>query len=298
VSATGRKVKLRVVDPESMSGRGTVRTASLMEEKGTGRAGIQSVEIALRVLEALISLDGPAMLGAIATKAEVAPNQLHRYLVTFVRSGLAVQIDSGAYDLGPKLRRYGIAAIQRMDPYQIVADRVRALRDDTDLTVFLAVWTDGRATILRWDAGSHHISISFRLGSTLPLTHSATGRLFAALLPSSMTAHAIEGESGKAGDLEKQLDTIRKEQLSWSSSEILPGVDAYAVPVHDHQGDVFAAMTMLIPRPHIGEPQRFVALLRDAAESTSRALGYEANDEPPVRPIVRKRRAASGPSVG
>jgi DNA-binding IclR family transcriptional regulator len=241
------------------------------------RSGIQSVDTALRVLEALIALGRPAMLGAIATEAAIAPNQLHRYLVTFVRSGLAVQLDSGAYDLGPTLRRYGIAAIQRMDPYEIVSERVRALRDETDLTVFLAVWADARATILRWDAGSHHVPITFRLGSTLPLTHSATGRLFLALLPVSMTAHAVRDESPDLRDLAGQLETIRAQQLSWSSSEILPGVDAYAVPVRDHQGDVFAAMTMLIPRPQVSEPETYVALLREAAAATSQALGYTPN---------------------
>jgi DNA-binding IclR family transcriptional regulator len=252
-------------------------TGAALALRGDGRAGIQSVEVALRVLEALISLGGPAMLGAIATEAAIAPNQLHRYLVTFVRSGLAVQLDSGAYDLGPTLRRYGIAAIQRMDPYEIVAERVRALRDETDLTVFLAVWADGRATILRWDAGSHHIPITFRLGSTLPLTRSATGRLFLALLPSSMTARALDGEDDRRADLATQLETIRAQQRSWSSSEILPGVDAHAVPVRDHQGDVFAAMTMLIPRPHVPDPDTYVALLREAAASTSRALGYQSD---------------------
>jgi DNA-binding IclR family transcriptional regulator len=195
-------------------------------------------------------------------------------LVTFVRSGLAVQLESGAYDLGPTLRRYGIAAIQRMDPYEIVSDRVRALRDETDLTVFLAVWADARATILRWDAGSHHVPITFRLGSTLPLTRSATGRLFLALLPPSMTMHAMRAESVDACDLTEQLETIRAQQMSWSSSEILPGVDAFAVPVRDHQGDVFAAMTMLIPRPQVSDPETYVALLRAVAASTSQALGH------------------------
>jgi DNA-binding IclR family transcriptional regulator len=244
--------------------------------RGDARAGIQSVEVALRVLEALISLGGPAMLGAIANEAAIAPNQLHRYLVTFVRSGLAVQLDSGAYDLGPTLRRYGIAAIQRVDPYEIVSERVRALRDETDLTVFLAVWADERATILRWDAGSHHVPITFRLGSTLPLTRSATGRMFLALLPPSMTARALENESDQPTELAAQLASIRAQQRSSSSSEILPGVDAHAVPVRDHQGDVFAAMTMLIPRPHVADPNAYVARLHEAAAATSHALGYVA----------------------
>jgi DNA-binding IclR family transcriptional regulator len=239
----------------------------------TERAGIQSVEVALRVLEALISLRGPAMLGTIATEAELAPNQLHRYLVTFVRRGLAVQLASGAYDIGPTLRRYGIVAIQRMDPYEIVAERVRALRDETDLTVFLAVWADGRATILRWDAGSHHIPITFRLGSTLPLAQSATGRLFLALLPPVMTARARADDAPEDRELATRLTAIRAEQLSWSSDEILPGVDAYSVPIRDHGGDVFAAMTMLIPRPHVADPSAFVARLRETAAGASRALG-------------------------
>jgi DNA-binding IclR family transcriptional regulator len=238
----------------------------------TTRAGIQSVDLALRILEALIALGRPAPLGAIAAEAGIASSQLHRYLVSFVRSGLAVQLDSGSYDLGPTLYRYGIAAIQRMPPYEIVAERVRALRDEIDVTVFLAVWADSRATILRWDAGSHHLPISFRLGSTLPLARSATGRLFVALLPPAMTARALAGES-PAADLSARLDEIRAADLSASSDEILPGVDAFSVPVRDYTGDLFAAMTMLIPRGHVADGASCVERLRETARATSLLLG-------------------------
>ena len=241
--------------------------------KGVPRTGIQSVEVGLRALEALIALGGPAMLGAIAAEANIAPNQLHRYLVTFVRSGIAVQLDSGAYDVGPTLRRYGIAAIQRMDPYEIVSARVRALRDATGLTIFLAVWADSRATIVRWDAGSHQTPITFRLGSTLPLTQSATGRLFLALLPARMTARSLKREVADRAALEMQLDEIRREQLSWSSNEILPGIDAYSAPIRDHQNDVFAAMTLLVPRALSADTSTYAARLREETTAVSHALG-------------------------
>jgi DNA-binding IclR family transcriptional regulator len=251
-------------------------TLNFSTRDASAQAGIQSVEVALRVLEALINLGGPAVLSAIAAKADLAPSQLHRYLVTFVRSGLAIQLDSGAYDLGPTLRRYGIAAIQRMDPNSIVSDRVIALRNATNLTVFLTVWAEAGPTILRWEVGGHHVPITFRLGSTLPLVRSATGRLFLALLPTRITALAYADDpSPKTPALKKQLEAIRKQQLSSSTNELLPDLSVYAVPIYDHQGDLYGAMSLLVPISQAVETKRAVAMLSQAGRAASEALGHE-----------------------
>jgi DNA-binding IclR family transcriptional regulator len=196
-------------------------------------------------------------------------------MVTFVRSGIAVQLDSGEYDLGPTLRRYGIAALRRLDPFRIVSDRVATLRDQTNCTVFLAVWADEGATILRWEEGNEHVPMRFRLGSRIPLSDTATGRLFLALLPNRLTA-LVWDKLPKRTALVKKLEEIRRDGMSWTEGGLAPGLNAYAVPVYDHQGDVYGALTLLVPTAQARQAKSAIAKLRAAALETSLTLGYQA----------------------
>jgi DNA-binding IclR family transcriptional regulator len=260
--------------------------APLMEVKGSSRGTVQAVEVALRVLEALIALDGPATLGSIAAKAAITPSGLHRYMVTFVRSGIAVQLDSGEYDLGPTLRRYGIAALRRLDPFRIVSDRVARLRDETNCTVFLAVWADEGATILRWEEGNEHVPMRFRLGSRIPLSDTATGRLFLALLPTRLTA-LVWDKLPKRTALIMKLEEIRREGMSWTEGGLAPGLNAYAAPVYDHQGDVYGALTLLVPTAQARQAKASIAKLRSAAMETSLTLGYQPKPRAAARNVKR-----------
>jgi len=66
--------------------------------------------------------------------------------------------------------------------YRIVAERTARLREANGHTVFLRLG-DAGVTIVRWLNGVDAPMISFRLGSTLPLQRSATGRLYLVYLP-------------------------------------------------------------------------------------------------------------------
>lgn len=212
----------------------------------------------------------------------MAPNKAHRYLVSLVRTGLAVQSPiNGDYDLGPQIRALGLLAMSRTDPYHVTFEAAAALRDQTGYTVLVTVWGDAGPTVLRWLNGVHRTSITFRLGSSLPLTRSSAGRLFLALLPKAETEPVLrrqmEEPQGVLSDAElvRRLAQIRETGTSISSGEILPGIDALSAPVFGEAGDVLVAMTLLTP-DKLGAAQ--VRAIREAllntTRETSRALGF------------------------
>src|SRR3954452_25396349 len=84
-------------------------------ETFAGRQGIQSVELAMTVLQALEEGLGPMSLTQIAAAADMSPSKAHRYLVSLGRVGLVSQSHrSGLYDMGPAMRRLGIESLRRM----------------------------------------------------------------------------------------------------------------------------------------------------------------------------------------
>jgi hypothetical protein len=96
------------------------------------RRGIQSVEIGLRVIDALRKSTGPLTLKELAADSRLPASNCHRYLVSFVRVGYVTQDPlSGRYDLGPELLQAGLAALGRLDPIAVGNDclaRVAELR--------------------------------------------------------------------------------------------------------------------------------------------------------------------------
>ena len=57
-------------------------------KKKRGRRGIQSIDTGIRLLEVLQNADGPMPLKDLSARSDMDPSSAHRYLASFVRSGL------------------------------------------------------------------------------------------------------------------------------------------------------------------------------------------------------------------
>ena len=203
------------------------------------RQGIQSVELAVRVLEALEGGLGPMSLTQIATAADMAPSKAHRYLVSLGRAGLIVQSHrSGLYDLGPTLRRMGIESLRRMDEVGLASEYLPGLRDRTTHSVNLAVWGDHGPVIVRWDYGAYALPITVRVGATMPLLSSSVGRVYLAYLPGTTTGPVLESQLAaevRVGPSDEEIASIRADVLARgvavTSGGVIPGITSLAAPV-------------------------------------------------------------------
>lgn len=217
--------------------------------------GIQSVEVAMRPLEAIERLRGPAGLSTIATEAGMSPSATHRYLVSLARAGLVTQdAASGLYDLGPAARRLGIEAIRRSDDVNAATVHAARLRDVTAHTVNLSVWADHGPTIVRWEYGSYPLPIVARVGSTLPVVDSSVGRVFLAYLPSQVTRAVIRsqqrfGESSKptAAELKDVIAAVRRDASSTTVNGVIPGLIVLAAPAFGPNRALSVVFACVIP---------------------------------------------------
>ena len=81
----------------------------MSEEKIQG--GVQSLEVGLHVLDALIAHRQPLMLKQLAEALGMHPAKVHRYVVSLVRMQYAKQQDDGRYTLGDQAWRLGLNCI-------------------------------------------------------------------------------------------------------------------------------------------------------------------------------------------
>ena len=117
---------------------------------------------------------------------------------------------------------------------------------------------------------------SLGLGSTLPATRSATGLVFVAFLPTSVTAGAIALEGEPPLDPEI-VASCRANRLASTDGTVIPGLRAIASPILDLQGEAAAAITLTGPDLALtGEEHGASSILRETTAELSAAIGHRA----------------------
>lgn len=81
--------------------------------------GVQSLEVGLSVLNALLEHNQPIILKDLSSKLEMHPAKVHRYLVSLIRMDYAKQLEDGQYALGDQAWRLGLNCIQHSDTFTV-----------------------------------------------------------------------------------------------------------------------------------------------------------------------------------
>lgn len=223
--------------------------------KTSRQQGIQSIEVGNRLLLALAESAGPKSLRDLATAAGMSASKAHRYLVSYVRVGLAQQDpESGHYDLGQLSLQLGFAALRRMDAVSLAMPMLRTLSKALNQTVALAVWANHGATIVRWLGADAPVTATLRVGSVMPLTRSATGLVFIANTPESRWLRLVKREladNRRHGltpqalpELMPKLEEIRQQGCA-ATSGFIPGISGMAAPVFAEDGALALAVVAL-----------------------------------------------------
>ncbi|MDK9702610.1 MAG: IclR family transcriptional regulator [Sulfuritalea sp.] len=261
------------------------------EKDEDGRQGIQSIEVGVPLLRVLADHGAPMMLRDLAREAGMPAAKAHRYLVSFVRTGLATQDPlSGRYDLGHFALDLGLASLARLDAVRIATPVLDALGEEIGETVALAVWGNMGPTIVRWVDSKRPVTVNLRTGAVMPLLHSAIGLCFVAFSDSPLLQRRIEeeleinarGEDTRAPITRAQLDTLtadaREHGMSRAVGSVIPGINAFCAPVFDHEGKMALAITGLGPAglfsPNWNSPT--AKAIGVAAQGISRQLGWRA----------------------
>jgi len=265
----------------------------LAEEKIEGsQQGIQSIEVGVPLLRVLADFGAPMMLRDLARDAGMPAAKAHRYLVSFVRTGLVTQDPiSGRYDLGHFALDLGLASLARLDAVRVATPVLDALGHEIGETVALAVWGNMGPTIVRWVESRRPVTVNLRTGAVMPLLHSAIGLCFVAFFDSPVLRRRVDedlrikarGEDTRAPITRSQLDALTAEAcehgMSRAVGSVIPGINAFSAPVFDHDGKMVLAITGLGPAgllpPNWNGP--IPKAIRAAAHSISRQLGWRAS---------------------
>ena len=278
-------------NPRTIAAPGRTVKTVIRSDKG----GVQSAEVALRLLRVLVEARKPMMLRDLAAAGRMPPAKAHRYLVSLGREGYVEQDGTGGlYDLGPYALELALACLARIDYVRIASAALPELCRRVDETVALAVWGSRGPAFVRWEEPPHAVASNVRVGSVIPVLHSASGRVLAAYLPREIVDPFIAEELKQAARsrhkrgprsrraVEVMLSEVRRTGLARVSGDLLSGINAISAPVFNHRRRVVLALTVL------GDESRFecfrngpiVRAVQETALEVSRRLGYRDNGEP------------------
>jgi DNA-binding IclR family transcriptional regulator len=253
------------------------------------RIGVNSVEVGLQVIKALVMLGQAATLGEVANAAKMHPAKVHRYMVSFIRGGLVKQdSETGRYDLGPYGLDFSLAYLERLDAHKFGAASMRALVDKVRESAFVAVWGSHGPTVVDWHSSREPISASTRIGTVFPLLASSTGRVFLAYLPRSETEPLLKREikaqshSAEPGaikdrkDVDPILSEIREHGLARGIGLRIPGISSFSAPVLNRNGEITFTLTVFGYGETFdsGWDGHIAVNLRHTAHKLSHQMGY------------------------
>lgn len=272
------------------------RTAPVAAEAGDTKEkkGIQSVEVGVRVVDALAGAAGQLPLRDIGRLAGISASQAHRYLTSFQKSGLVVQdAATGHYGLGTRALRWGVAAMRQVDLFALSTQALNQLCERFDVTGLLCVWGEYGPTCVGLKRSTFLMGTDLGLGSVFPVVSSASGQVFLAHLPRTITEPLIRTERDRArkrgavmpdqAALRQMAEVTRQQGFAHGKGHYVSNLSAIAAPVVDYQGNVATVITLIFrDEPGVVEPptiEEMVVALVEEAQAVSRSVGWMPEEQ-------------------
>jgi len=245
---------------------------------------ISGIERAFAVLEACAASRRTVSLGDLVRLTGIPKSTLHRLCWQLTEQG-ALEHRPDGYRIGPKLFSLGAVnpTIQRLRTAGMPL--LHALSSFTGHVANLAVLHGDRALLLDEVFALEKPAHPRMVGATLPLHATALGKVLLATQPVAVR-RALLGEGilpaytrrtvVRPGVLLEQLQVVAETGIAHSREEWRLGFAGVAASVRTHEEPRAAIALVGIPRAD--ETERYVGVVRNAADALAEAL---------KRPVIR-----------
>lgn len=247
--------------------------------------GVQSVVLALSILETLGRARSHLGVTALAESLGTTKSRIHRHLQTLVQQGYIVQSPTTErYRLGSRLIELGNAAANASDIATVAAQPMRELRDALEQAVILGQVENDGIRILTTLGGTMSVEVGVRPGSILGFNTSAQGKIALTYMDEvareRILARPLTGETMHSitdlDVLRGHLDEVRERGWADAPNEAATGLNALSFPLLGPNGELAGTLAIVSLTQYIGSPpsQEQIRGVGQAAEEISRALGY------------------------
>jgi len=247
----------------------------------------QSLRKALRIIEEMTLLEGPARLQDIAKRLSMAPSTVLRFLNTYIDFGYVKQDpETSFYFLTLKLSDLG-ARNKAHFPYQrILAKYVKEISKSYNESASLCIESDMQMVYIVTEDGPRHMLQTLqRIGRVAPMHATGVGKLHLMNYSEArlnelflkrgfprLTAHTLT----TLEQVKQEIGEVKKRDYALDDEECEEGVRCIAVPIRDYTNNVIAGISLSAPltRLDIRKTNEIIQSLQDIKIRASQELGW------------------------
>ena len=250
------------------------------------------------VLGLLVGKGAGLRLTEIKEALRLPVSSVHNMLQTMVAAEVLNVTPDLHYTIGPRMVGISLNTVQSLDIRSVARRPLQALAMAIGDDAYLAIRRGQRVFYADRATGTHRVSLDIRLGETLHLHSTATGKLFAASDPqlaSRVLAGPLPRQTANTITdpdlLRAQYQAIRERGYATSQEEAMVGIVGYAVPVRQADGSLAAAVhvSVIAGRAVKSHEKKLIKTALECAAQIERALGHYLPVSPPtIAPAGRK----------
>ena len=254
-----------------------------MVEEESKSNGIQSIEVGMYILKKISEVGKPLSITEISIVCDTSKSKLHRYLTSFVRTGILEKTQDTKYILGPELLRLGLIAQRKLSITEIASPHLMYLKETLNETIALAVLGQNGPFFISWEESNGPVNIGIKVGSEVSVTQSSAGLVFAAFLSSERIDEKIQQELVQSSlsfdQFQGKVDFCKTNGYAYVKGTTIPGISGIAAPIFDQSSKLVASLTVvgLEQSLDISENAKPVLLLKERAAMISKLLGWNGS---------------------
>lgn len=172
---------------------------------------------------------------AVAAELGMTHATAHRLLLTLEEAGAVVSYRRGFFSLGPVIEELGVVAKASNRMAGRISSIIEELAHELNESVMVCRLGRHGPACLAVASSSRSISVNISVGTVLPMTASAQGKLWLAAMEPAQRAQWLQ-----AGQTSESLglDQIRDCGYARNRGENEPDIGALSVPVENASGEV------------------------------------------------------------
>ena len=255
-------------------------------EDGRERGGIQSIERACAILEAIAAARDGITLAELSKRLGLHTSTAFHLVQTLVALGYVRQVrDTKRYRIGRPLFTLAAAALDEVEMVSLATPILEQLSAGTGESGHFGVWSGGSVVVMARTPGTGAFQMTSNLGLVRPAYCTALGKVLLAFLSDReldrfFAATELRALSARTITdplrLRRELEAIRRTGIAYDDGEFDPEVRCVAAPVRDFTGRVSGVIGVSGPvwRLSLQALQGKAALVGRAAAEMSASLGY------------------------
>ncbi len=240
-----------------------------------------TVDKAMDILDVFLQADNGLALRDLAEATGYNRTTVYRLVLTMVKRGLICQEgNKGKYFLGPKAINFGYVVRINLKYLDTMYFHLSRLCREQNVAVNTTLLNDNKALVIDEIGVSNDFRITALVGKYLPLYATAGGKVILAYMSDSERklffdqvplVQITRNTLTAIPQLEKTLETVKKDGMAFDHEEHILGTWATAAPIFNTKNRVIISVSVVLPASRVDafREQQLAAALKSCATEIS-----------------------------